>query len=54
MAKKSKFIEDADRMKYKQQLAELMAKVNPKQSRELIEKIKRELLEKRGKQAWKY
>lgn len=43
-----KFIEDADRLKYKQQLAELMQKLNPKMARNLIEKLKRERLEQRS------
>jgi hypothetical protein len=45
---KSKFIEDEERLKYKQQLAELMQALNPKQAREVIEKLKKELREKRS------
>jgi hypothetical protein len=45
---KSKFIEDEERLAYKQRLAELMQKINPKQRREVIEKLKRERVEKRS------
>lgn len=45
---KSKFIEDEERLKYKKQLAELMAELNPKQTKEVIEKLKKERLEMRN------
>ena len=46
---KSKFIVDEERKKYKQQLADLMGKINPKQAAEVIEKLKQELREKQDR-----
>jgi len=45
---KSKFIEDEERIQYKKQLAELMQKINPKQAKELIEKLKKDRLNMRN------
>lgn len=48
MAKKSKFIIDEERKTYLKQLAELEQRINPpKFSREEIERMKQELVEKR-------
>jgi hypothetical protein len=44
---KSKFIQDKERIQYKKQLAELMQQINPKQAKELIEKLKQDRINMR-------
>lgn len=48
MAKKSKFIKDADDIKREKQLAEFMQKINPKPPKEEIERLKKMHLDLRN------
>jgi hypothetical protein len=43
-----KFIESKESIEYKKRLKEFSQLINPKQSEEVIEKLKQKLIEKRG------
>jgi hypothetical protein len=43
-----KFIESKESIEYKKRLKEFSQLINPKKSREVIEELKRKLIEKRG------